>query len=87
MKFDVFTIFPQIISPYLNESILKRAQKNGIIEVYVHDIRNWTKDKHNTTDDVPYGGGGGMIMKLDPIFAASEDILGAPPTCPVPDHR
>jgi len=83
MKFDVFTIFPQIISPYLNESILKRAQKNGIIEVYVHDIRNWTKDKHNTTDDVPYGGGGGMIMKLDPIFAASEDILGAPPTCPV----
>jgi len=83
MKFDIFTIFPRIVTPYLNESILKRAQANGIIEAEVHDIREWTKDKHNTTDDEPYGGGGGMIMKPEPIFAAVEDILGAPPTCPV----
>ena len=83
MKFDVFTIFPQIVSPYLNESILKRAQANEIIEVNIHDIRDWTEDKHNTTDDEPYGGGGGMIMKPEPIFAAVEDIIGVPPDCPI----
>ena len=83
MKFDIFTIFPRIVTPYLNESILKRAQANGIIEAEVHDIRDWAIDKHNTTDDEPYGGGGGMIMKPEPIFASVEDVLGAPPTCPV----
>jgi len=83
MKFSIFTIFPQIVTPYLNESILKRAQANGIIEVGVHNIRDWTEDKHKTTDDEPYGGGGGMIMKPEPIFTAIESVVGAPPTCPV----
>ena len=83
MKFEVFTIFPRIVTPYLNESILKRAQENGIIDINVHDIRNWTTDKHNTTDALPYGGGGGMVMKPEPLFSAVEDIVGAPPTCPV----
>jgi tRNA (guanine37-N1)-methyltransferase len=83
MRFDVFTIFPEIFPPYLNESILKRARESGTLEVAVHNIRDYTTDKHHTTDDVPYGGGGGMVMKPEPIFAAVESVLGAPPSCPV----
>jgi tRNA (guanine37-N1)-methyltransferase len=83
MRFDVFSIFPEIFPAYLNESILKRAQETGALEVHVHNIRDYTSDKHHTTDDVPYGGGGGMVMKPEPIFAAVESVLGAPPSCPV----
>jgi tRNA (guanine37-N1)-methyltransferase len=83
MRFDVFTLFPEIFPAYLNESILKRAQESGALEVAVHNIRDYTTDKHHTTDDVPYGGGGGMVMKPEPIFAAVESVLGAPPNCPV----
>ena len=57
--------------------------ENGLIEVQVHDIRAWTSDKHHVTDDPPYGGGGGMVMKPEPVFAAVESVLGAPPACPV----
>lgn len=83
MKFDVFTLFPEMFPPYLNESILKRAREAELLSVDVHNIRDWTTDKHNTTDDTPYGGGGGMVMKPEPIFAAVEDILGAPPAYPI----
>jgi tRNA (guanine37-N1)-methyltransferase len=83
MRFDVFTIFPEVFPAYLNESILKRAQESGALEVGVHNIRDYTADKHHTTDDVPYGGGGGMVMKPEPIFAAVEAVLGAPPNCPL----
>jgi len=83
MRFDVFTLFPEIFPPYLNESILKRAQEAGLLQVELHNIRDYTTDKHHTTDDVPYGGGGGMVMKPEPIFAAVEQVLGAPPICPV----
>ena len=83
MRFDVFSLFPEIFQPYLEISILKRAIANGLIEVNTHNIRDWATDKHHTTDDTPYGGGGGMVMKPEPIFAAVEDVLGAPPTCPV----
>ncbi len=83
MRFDVFSLFPQVFQPYLDISILKRAIQNDLIEVHTHNIRNWATDKHHTTDDTPYGGGGGMVMKPEPIFAAVEDVLGAPPTCPV----
>lgn len=83
MRFDVFTLFPDVFPAYLNESILKRAQEMGALEVGVHNIRDYTTDKHHTTDDVPYGGGGGMVMKPEPIFAAVEGVLGAPPQCPV----
>ena len=78
MRIDVFTIFPEIFPPYLNESILKRAQESGLLEVGLHNIRDWAADKHKTTDDEPYGGGGGMVMKPEPIFAA---YLNRPPTC------
>lgn len=83
MHFDVFTLFPNLIFPYLEESILQRARERALIRVDVHDIRAWTEDKHHVTDEPPYGGGGGMVMKPGPIFAAVESVLGIPPACPV----
>jgi len=83
MRFDVFTLFPDVFGPYLDSSILYRARQNNLLEVRLHNIRDWTVDRHHTTDDLPYGGGGGMVMKPEPIFAAIETVLGIPPACPV----
>lgn len=83
MHFDIFTLFPEVLEPYLETSILKRARQRGLLEVHLHNIRDWTQDKHHVTDDDPYGGGGGMVMKPEPIFAAVEGVLGSPPACPV----
>ncbi len=83
MQFDVFTLFPNLILPYLEESILQRARERGLVTVNAHDIRAWTADKHHVTDEPPYGGGGGMVMKPQPVFAAVEGVLGVPPACPV----
>jgi tRNA (guanine37-N1)-methyltransferase len=76
MHFDVFTLFPDILSSPLQESILKRAQEMGRLSVALHNIRDYAADKHHITDDYPYGGGGGMVMKPEPIFAAVESVLG-----------
>lgn len=70
MIFHIITIFPEIFNSYFNESILKRAQKKGIIKIKIYNLRKWTTDKHKTVDDTPYGGGAGMIMKVDPIYNA-----------------
>lgn len=83
MRFDVFTLFPGLIEPYINESILERARMRGLLEVHVHDIRAYATDRHHVTDEPPYGGGGGMVMKCEPVFNAVESVLGAPPACPV----
>ena len=83
IRFDVFTLFPEVFEPYLQASILLRARQRGLMEVNLHNIRDWTADRHHVTDDEPYGGGGGMVMKPEPIFAAVEDVLGSPPNCPV----
>ncbi len=83
MHIDIFTLLPGVFGAYLQESILGRAQAAGLLTVAVHNIRDYTADRHHITDDVPYGGGGGMIMKPDPIFAAVEAVLGAPPQAPV----
>jgi len=83
MRFDVFTLFPAALQPYFEISILQRAIERGLLEVFLHDIRSWTTTRHHVTDDTPYGGGGGMVMKPDPIFSAVEDVLGAPPQCPL----
>jgi len=83
MHFDVFTLFPNLVTPYLEESIIQRARERGLVRVEVHDIRAWTTDKHHVTDEPPYGGGGGMVMKVQPVFAAVEGVLGAPPAAPV----
>ncbi len=76
MEFDVFTLLPEVFPPYINSSILQRARQRGLIEVRVHNIRDWTTDRHHVTDDEPYGGGGGMVMKPNPVFAAVESVLG-----------
>ena len=83
MQFEIFTLFPEIFAPYLESSILQRARQRGLLEVNLYNIRDWTYDRHHVTDDEPYGGGGGMVMKPEPIFAAVEGVLGAPPACPV----
>jgi len=79
MQFEVFTLLPEIFPPYLEASIIKRARERGLIKVNVHNIRDYTRDKHHTTDDVPYGGGGGMVMKPEPVFEAVESVLGFAP--------
>lgn len=70
MRFDLLTIFPGMFDAYLNESILKRAQKNKRVSFHFHDLRDFTTDKHRTVDDRPYGGGVGMVMKVEPIYQA-----------------
>jgi len=74
MRIDIITLFPEICRAPLNESIMKRAQEKGIIDLRVHNLRDWTTDKHHVVDDAPFGGGQGMVMKPEPIFAAVEDL-------------
>lgn len=76
MQFEVFTLLPEVFPSYLETSIIKRACERGLINVRVHNIRDYTHDKHHTTDDTPYGGGGGMVMKPEPVFEAVESVLG-----------
>ncbi|NMB54902.1 MAG: tRNA (guanosine(37)-N1)-methyltransferase TrmD [Leptolinea sp.] len=76
MRFDIFTLFPEVFQPYLDASIIKRARQNGLIDINLYNIRDWAKDRHHTTDDTPYGGGGGMVMKPEPVFEAVEAVLG-----------
>lgn len=91
MQFDVFTLLPEVFPPYLESSILLKARQRGLIDVRVHNIRDYTHDRHHVTDDTPYGGGGGMVMKPEPVFEAVESVLGPiadraqdkPPTIPV----
>jgi tRNA (guanine37-N1)-methyltransferase len=83
MRFDVFTLLPETLRPYLNASILEKAAARGLIEIHLHNIRDYTHDRHHTTDDTPYGGGGGMVVKPEPVFEAAETVLGNPPACPV----
>ena len=70
MKIDILTLFPQMFTGPLSESILKRAQEKGAVEIKVHNLRDWAEDKHHTTDLPPYGGGAGMVMKIDVIDKA-----------------
>jgi tRNA (guanine37-N1)-methyltransferase len=74
MKIDIVTLFPEICRAPLSESIMKRAQKNGIVDLHIHNLRDWTMDKHHVADDAPFGGGQGMVMKPEPIFAAVEEL-------------
>jgi tRNA (guanine37-N1)-methyltransferase len=76
MRFDIFTLFPEMFAGVFDESIVKRACEARLIEIALHDIRDYTTDRHHVTDDYPYAGGGGMVMKPDPIFAAVEAVLG-----------
>ena len=74
MKFDIITIFPDFFDSFKKESIIARALKNELIEIKINDLRKWSKDKHKTVDDKPYGGGRGMVMKVEPIYQAVKDL-------------
>ena len=74
MRIDILSLFPQIASAALGESMMKRAQARGLVEIHSHNLRDWATDKHRTTDDTPYGGSQGMVMKCEPIFAAVEAL-------------
>jgi tRNA (guanine37-N1)-methyltransferase len=74
MKIDILTLFPDICRAPLGESIMKRAQGNGIVDLRIHNLRDWATDKHHIVDDAPFGGGHGMVMKPEPIFSAVEDL-------------
>jgi tRNA (guanine37-N1)-methyltransferase len=79
LHFDLFTLLPDVCAAYTRESILKRAQEAGLVTVQIHNIRDYAEGKHLTTDNLPYGGGGGMVMKPEPVFAAVEAVLGGWP--------
>ena len=74
MKIDILTLFPEICRAPLSESMMKRAQENGIVDLRIHNLRDWTTDKHHVVDDAPFGGGQGMVMKPEPVFAAVEEL-------------
>jgi tRNA (guanine37-N1)-methyltransferase len=76
MRFDVLTLFPTLFSGVFEESIVKRAVESGLATIAVHNIRDHATDRHHITDDEPYGGGGGMVMKPEPIFRAVEAVVG-----------
>jgi tRNA (guanine37-N1)-methyltransferase len=78
MKVDIITLFPEICRAPLSESMMKRAQESGALELQIHDLRRWTTDKHHVVDDAPFGGGPGMVMKPEPIFAAVEELQKTP---------
>lgn len=80
MQFEVFTLLPEVFPPYLESSILLRARQRGFVDIRIHNIRDYTQDRHHTTDDTPYGGGGGMVMKPEPVFESIESVLGPDPT-------
>jgi tRNA (guanine37-N1)-methyltransferase len=74
VKIDILTLFPEICRAPLSESMMKRAQENEMVDLHIHNLRDWTTDKHHIVDDAPFGGGQGMVMKPEPIFAAVEEL-------------
>ena len=76
MKVDVLTLFPGMFAGPLDESIIQRARENGRLQLAVHDLRDWTHDRHRTVDDQPYGGGPGMVLKPEPFFEAIDELAG-----------
>ena len=74
MKFDIITIFPNIVEEYINTGIVRIAKEKKLVDIQIHDLRKWTDDKHKTVDDTPYGGGPGMVMKVEPIFKAVQEL-------------
>ncbi|MBI5124164.1 MAG: tRNA (guanosine(37)-N1)-methyltransferase TrmD [Candidatus Omnitrophica bacterium] len=74
MEIDILTLFPNMFSNILGESMLKLAQRKGLVRINVHNLRDWTSDAHKTADDKPFGGGPGMVMKVEPVYRALEDL-------------
>jgi tRNA (guanine37-N1)-methyltransferase len=86
LRFDIITIFPEFFREVIDCGILRRARNAGLVEVTAHDLRQWTTDKHHVVDDRPFGGGDGMILKPEPIFAAVEALTGASRKEDLPAH-
>lgn len=86
MRIDILTLFPAIAAAPLAESMIGKAQQRGLVSIHTHNLREWARDKHRTTDDAPYGGSQGMVMKCEPIFAAVEELKRNTQTS-VPDSR
>lgn len=79
MIFETLSVIPEVFSPYLDVSIMGRAQRAGIFRFFAHDLRNWTHDRHRTVDDAPFGGGPGMLMKPAPVFEALDELSSSGP--------
>lgn len=77
LEFDILTLFPEMVEGFFASSMLARGQKNGLIHIRTHQLRDWATDRHHKTDELPYGGGAGMVMKPEPIFAAVEELRRA----------
>jgi tRNA (guanine37-N1)-methyltransferase len=83
MRIETLSVFPQMFEAPMSLSIMGRARKAGLLEFVAHDLRDWTHDNHNTTDDEPYGGGAGQLMKVEPVFEALDELLCDEPACVV----
>jgi tRNA (guanine37-N1)-methyltransferase len=83
MRIDLLTLFPKMVEGFFSESIIGRAVENGLLQISVRDIRDWSRDKHRRVDDTPFGGGAGMLMSPQPLFDAIEAARGADAACPV----
>jgi len=83
MKIDILTLFPKMLEAPLSESMMKRARVKGLVDIAVHDLRNWTSDAHRSADDKPFGGGPGMVMKVEPVWRALKDLVGQSASRPV----
>ena len=82
MRIDIITLFPEICRAPLNESMMKRARENGALDLHIHNLRDWTSDRHHVVDDAPFGGGQGMVMKVEPVFKAVEELKEEMPNGP-----
>ncbi len=89
MRIDIITIFPDLFGPFVGESLMGRAIEVGTVEIKVHNLRDWTADKHHVVDDAPFGGGGGMVLMAQPIIDAVEALAkeGVPPKVIIPTAR
>ncbi|PIT98231.1 MAG: tRNA (guanosine(37)-N1)-methyltransferase TrmD, partial [Candidatus Andersenbacteria bacterium CG10_big_fil_rev_8_21_14_0_10_54_11] len=76
MRFDILTLFPELFAPHISASVIGRGREQGLLDVQVHDIREYATDKHRMVDDTPYGGGAGMVMKVEPIDRALQAVRG-----------
>lgn len=82
MKIETLSVFPNCFSSVMNESMMRIAQEKGLLDFHAYDLRDWTHDRHRTTDDEPYGGGQGLVMKCEPIFEATDELFAAAPKKP-----
>ncbi len=80
MRIDILTLFPAMFRGPFDESIIKRAVDSGVVDIHIHDLRQWAKGRHKVADDYPYGGGPGMVLKPEPVFEATEAVLERRPS-------